>query len=173
MENQASSKSIILNQGLYLGITSVLISLVVYAMGNHVQPHWSVSVISVVVMIAFIVMGMNKFKTANGGFMSWGQAVKVGVGLTVVSTVIAIAYNLIFANFIEPDFMQQVAAVQQQAWVDAGMTSEQIESSKEMMEKFQSPVITSAIGLVVAAFVSFIVSAIAGVVLKNTADDQY
>ena len=173
MENQASSKSIILNNGLYLGIISVLMSLVVYATGNHLQPHWSVSIISVVAMIAFIIMGMNQFKTANGGFMSWGQAVKIGVGLTVVSTVIAIAYNLIFMNFIEPDFMQQVGAIQQQAWVDAGMTSDQIESSKEMMEKFQGPVISSAFGLLIAAFISFIVSAIAGAIMKQSSEEQY
>ena len=173
MENQASSKSIILNYGLYLGILSILISLVVYATGNHVQPHWSVSLINVIAMIAFIILGMNKFKADNGGFMSWGQAVKVGVGLTVISTVIVIFYNLLFINFIEPEFISQVAAVQEQAWVDAGMSSEQIEASKKMMENFQSPVISSAIGIVVAAFVSFIISAIAGAIMKQTPVEQY
>ncbi len=173
MENQASSKSIILNQGLYLGIISVLISLVVYATGNHLQPHWSVSIIGVVLMIVFIIMGMNKFKTNSGGFMSWGQAVKIGVGLTVVSTVIVIIYNQIFANFIEPEFMSQIAAIQEQTWVDQGMSSEQIDSAKSMMEKFQGPVISSAFGLVIAAFIGFIISAIAGAIMKQSAEEQY
>jgi hypothetical protein len=173
MENQASSKSIILNYGLYLGIISVLVSLVLYATGNHLQPHWSVSVLNAIIMIVMIVMGMKKFKTDNGGFMSWGQAVKIGVGLTVVSTLIVIVYNLIFMNFIEPDFMNQMAAVQEQAWIDQGMTSEQIDGAKEMMQKFQGPVISSAIGLVFAAFISFIISAIAGAIMKQSAENQY
>ena len=173
MENQASSKSIILNYGLYLGIISILISVVVYAMGNHVQPHWSVSVISIVAMITLIIMAMKKFKYENGNYMSWGEAVKIGVGLTIISTVIIIAYNLIFMNFVEPDFLQQVAAVQEQNWVDQGMSGEQIEAAKEMMQKFQGPVISSAFGLVVAAFISFIISAIAGAVMKNSAEEQY
>ena len=171
MENQASSKSIILNYGLYLGIISILISVVVYALGDHLKPHWSVSILNVVIMISLIIMGIKKFKSENSGLISWGQAVKIGVGLTVISTLIVIAYNLIFMTFIEPDFMQQVVAVQEQAWVDQGMTSEQIESTKEMMQKFQSPVISSAFGLVVAAFISFIISAIAGAVMK--AEEQY
>ena len=173
MENQASSKSIILNNGLYLGIISVLMSLVVYATGNHLQPHWSVGVISFVFMIVFIIMGMNQFKTNNGGYMSWGQAVKTGVGLVIVSAVISIAYNLIFASFIEPEYMQQLAAVQEQIWIDGGMSSEQIETSKEMMQKFQGPVISSAFGLVMAAFFSFIISAIAGAIMKQNAEEQY
>jgi hypothetical protein len=171
MENQTSSKSIILNYGLYLGVISILISAVVYAMGDHLKPHWSVSLLNIVTMIALIIMGIKKFKDENGGFMSWGQAVKVGVGLTVISTLIVIAYNLIFMTFIEPDFMQQVLAVQEQAWVDQGMSSEQTEAAKEMMLKFQSPLISSAFGLVVAAFIGFIFSAIAGAVMK--AEEQY
>jgi hypothetical protein len=173
MENQASSKSIILNYGLYLGIISVLVSLITYATGNHLQPHWSISVINVVIMVTMIVMGMKKFKTDNGGFMSWGQAVKVGVGLTMVSTIIVIVYNMIFMNFIEPDFMNQMAAIQEQAWVDAGMSSEEIDAAKTMMQKFQGPVISSAIGLVVAAFLGFVVSAIAGAIMKESAEEQY
>ena len=173
MENQVSSKSIILNQGLYLGIASVLINLVVYAMGNHLEPHWSVFPISMIVMIVFIVMGMKQFKKGNNGIMTWGQAVKVGVGLTMISAVIVTIYNLIFANFIEPDFAQQIAAVQEQAMVDAGYTSEQIETSKEMAAGFNGPVISSAVGLVVAAFIGFIISAIAGAVLKESGEEQY
>jgi hypothetical protein len=173
MENQTSSKNTILNYGLYLGIISVLVSLVVYAMGNHVKPHWSVSVINIVIMLTMIVMGMNKFKSDNNGFMSWGQAVKIGVGLTVVSTVIVIIYNQLFINFIEPDFMQQVMQVQEQSWIDSGMTSEGVESAKEMMQKFQGPLISSAVGLVVAAFIGFVVSAIIGAILKNSAEEQY
>ena len=173
MENQASSKNIILNYGLYLGIISVLVSLVIYATGNHLQPHWSVSVLNAVIMITMIVLGMKKFKLDNGGFMSWGQAVKVGVGLTMISTIIVIVYNQIFVNFIEPDFMNQMTVIQEQAWIDQGLTSDQIDGAKEMMQKFQGPVISSAIGLVVAAFISFVVSAIAGAIMKQSDEEQY
>ena len=173
MENQVSSKSIIINQGLYLGIVSILINLVVYALGNHLQPHWSVSVIFFVVLTGFIVMGMKQFKSSNGGFMSWGEAVKIGVGLTMISAVIVTIYNQIFMNFIEPDLMQQMSALQEQQWIDAGFSSDQIESSKEMMKKFQGPVISSAVGLVASAFFGFIVSAIAGAVMKESAEEQY
>lgn len=173
MENQASSKSIILNNGLYLGIISVFISLVVYATGHHLQPHWSVGVMGIILMIVFIIMGMNTFKTNNGGFMSWGQAVKIGVGLTIVSTVIATAYNLIFMNFIEPEYMTQIAAIQEQTWVDQGMSSDDIDAAKGMMKKFQGPVISSAFGFVMAAFISFIISAIAGAIMKQSAEEQY
>ena len=173
MENQANSKNIILNYGVYLGIASVLINLVVYAVGDYLNPHWSVSVLSGLLMIAMIVMANKKFKEDNGGYMSWGESVKVGVGLTVISAVVVIIYQQVFANVIEPEYMQQMLMVQEQKWVDQGLTSEQIESAKEMMQKFQGPVISSAIGIVVSAFIGFIVSAIVGAIMKNSAEEQY
>ena len=45
MENQANSKNVILNYGLYLGVASILLSLIIYATGNHLEPHWFFSVI--------------------------------------------------------------------------------------------------------------------------------
>lgn len=173
MENQASSKNIILNYGLYLGIASVLINLVVYATGDYLKPHWSVSVLGGVLMIGMIVFAFKKFKEINGGFMSWGQSVKIGVGLTVVSAIIVIAYQQLFQNFIEPEYMQQMMMMQEQAWIDAGMTSEGIDGAKEMMQKFQGPLISSAIGIVVAAFIGFVVSAITGAIMKQSAEEQY
>lgn len=173
MENQAPSKSIILNYGLYLGIASVLINLVNYAFGDYLKPHWSVSVLSGVLMIAIIVFAFKKFKEINGGFMSWGQSVKIGVGVTVISAVIVIVYQQLFQNFIEPEYMQQMMMMQEQAWIDGGMNSEGIDSAKEMMQKFQGPLISSAIGLIVAAFIGFVVSAITGAIMKQSAEEQY
>ncbi|MDG1529177.1 MAG: DUF4199 domain-containing protein [Polaribacter sp.] len=173
MENQASSKNIILNYGVYLGIASVLLNLVNYAIGDFLKPHWSISILSGVLMIVIIVMAFKKFKEINEGFMSWGQAVKIGVGLTMISAVIGIVYQQLFQNFIEPEFMQQMMMVQEQAWVDGGMSSDQIEGAKEMMQKFQGPLISSAIGLVVAAFIGFVVSAITGAIMKQSAEEQY
>ncbi len=173
MENQASSKNIILNYGLYLGIASVLINLVVYATGDYLKPHWSVSVLSGLLMIAMIVFAFKKFKEINGGFMSWGQSVKIGVGLTVISAVIAIIYQQLFQNFIEPEFIQQMMVIQEKTWIDQGMSSDAIETAKEMMQKFQGPLISSAIGIAAAAFIGFVVSAITGAIMKQSAEEQY
>jgi hypothetical protein len=173
MENQAPSKSIILNYGLYLGIASVLINLVNYAAGDYLKPHWSVSVLSGILMIAIIVFAFKKFKEINSGFMSWGQSVKIGVGVTVISAVIGIVYQQLFQNFIEPEYIQQMMMMQEQAWIDGGMNSEGIDDAKEMMQKFQGPLISSAIGLVAAAFIGFVVSAITGAIMKQSAEEQY
>ena len=173
MENQANSKSIILNYGLYLGIIGVFIHLAFYATGNLIKFGWLSGIIGFIAMIALIILGIKKFKTDNGGFLTFGQALKVGVGIAVISAVISTIYTLIFTNVIEPDFQAQMMEVQRQSWVDAGMTDEQIEASEAMAEKFNSPFITTPLALVVSAFFGFIISAIGGAIMKKTEEDQY
>ncbi len=173
MENQVSSKSIIVNTGIMFGAAGVLVSVVSYAMGAHLDPHWSVQVISVAMLVGFLVFGIKKFKTANGGFLTFGQAVKVGVGISVLAALVSVVYNYIFTSFIEPDFMNQLIEVQNQKWLDQGMTEEQIEASNAMMEGFQNPLLSSAIGIIASAFFGFVVSAITGAILKKSPEEQY
>lgn len=173
MENQVNSKKIILNYGAYLGIASVLISLVVYAMGMAVDRPWQQGIVSFLIMVVILVLGINQFKKENGGFVSWGQAVKVGVGISVISALISIVYNQVFINFIEPDFMTQLYEFEKQKWVDQGLLEEQIESATKIFEMMSGPVISSAVGIIAGALFGFIISAIAGAVMKKSAEDLY
>ena len=173
MENQASSKSTMLNYGLILGIVSILLSVSVYALGMHLDQDWRVSVISFVAMAVIIVLALRNFKTINLNILSWGQAVKIGVGIAVIGGVISIIYSLIFMNFIEPEFMAQMLDKQRLAWEEANMTTEQIEGAEAMMKTFSNPAITSAIGIIASAFFGFVISAIAGAIMKRTEEDGY
>ena len=171
MENQASSKSIILNYGLYYGVVSVLIAVIFYALDMHLEQGIVNSLVGIGVMIAFVVLAQKKFKTDNSNLMSFWQAVKIGMGVVLIATVISLIYNQIFANFIEPDFMNQMMEKQKQAWIDAGLNDEQIEAQAKMMKTFSGPLISSAFVLLAAAFFGFVVSAITGAIMKRTEED--
>ncbi|WP_405606067.1 DUF4199 domain-containing protein [Polaribacter sp. Asnod1-A03] len=173
MENQANSKSIILNYGLYLGLIGVVTHLLLYATGQLLELNWINSIVSIIAMIVLIVIGIKKYKSDSDGFMSWGQGVKIGMGITMVSAVITVVYILLFMNVIEPDFQQQAIEFQKQAWYDMGMTEEQIEASLEMTEKFQTPVISSAMMLGFSAFLGFVISAIIAAIMKKSEEETY
>lgn len=173
MENQADSKGIIINYGLTLAGISILLSLVIYAMGNHLEPHWSINALTFVAFIALIILGIKKFKEINGGFLSFGQAVKIGVGIAIISALIGSIYQYLFMTFIEPEFMSQVMELQQQKMLDQGMSEDQIEATQEWSAKFSSPFMMIAFGIIGSAIGGFIVSAIGGAIMKKSEEDQY
>ena len=173
MENQASSKSIILNYGLYLGVIGVILHLALWASGQLIELNWINSVVWIIALIAFTIVGIKKIRESAGGFISWGQGVKIGMGITMVAAVITVVYTLLFINVIDPGFQDMAIEVQKQAWLDAGMSEEQIEGATEMAAKFQSPGILSAMILAMSAFLGFVISAIVAAIMKKSEEEQY
>jgi len=170
MENQkTSAKQIMLNFGLYSGIAGILISVVNYAIGNIYEPHWSFTVVGVIIAIALIVLGLKQIKELNGGFLTIGEAIKTGLGIAVIGGIISVIYTFIFTSFIEPDFYVRMAEVSQQKLLDEypNFTDEQLESAQAMASKFTNPTMTAAFGLMGSLFFGFIVSLIAGAIMKK------
>jgi hypothetical protein len=173
MENQLSSKSFMVNNGIILGVASILFALVLYATGNHLSPHWSASIINAIIFIGIIIYGIKQFKEANDHFLSWGQGVKIGVGVAIVGSLIVVIYNYLFMNFIEPDFMNQMMEVQNQTYLDQGLTEEQIEAANKMTSSFSTPGIMAAVGIISYAIGGFIVSAIGAAIMKKSEEEAY
>ena len=124
-------------------------------------------------MIAIIVLGISQFKNANGGFLNWGQGVKIGVGIAILAALISVIYNYFFITFVEPDFMTQIMDIQNQKLLDQGRTEEQIEAANAMTEKFKSPLFASAFGIIGSAIGGFIISAIAAAIMKKSEEEIY
>jgi len=172
MENQANSKSIILNYGLYLGIIGVFLQLIKYAMGNHLENDMITGSISIIASIVLITLGIKKFKTTNNNLLSFGQSLKVGLGITIISLLISVVYMIIFTSFIEPTFKEQALEKTIESWRDQGMNEDMIEQyTKAAKDYFY----LSLYGMIVliSIFFGFVVSAVAGAIMKKSPEEQY
>ncbi len=173
MENQTDSKGIIIQYGLFYGAGLILFSLITYAMGKHLDGGYDSILITAAVIITCIVLGIKKFKKENNDFLYFGQAIKIGVGIAILGTLLSIVYNQVFINFIEPDFMEQVYLKAEQTLLDAGFSDEQIESNIAMQKKMSNPLISSAMGILFFAFIGFVISAITGAIMQRREEDTF
>lgn len=55
--------------------------------------NWIVGLISFILMIVFIAMGIKAFKAQNNGYLSLSQGLKVGLGIALISSIVAVVYN--------------------------------------------------------------------------------
>ncbi len=170
METQKlQARKFILNYGLILGVVSILISVVMYVTNSLVEQNWIASILGIVVMIVAITYGINEYKKSNGGFLTLGEAIKIGVGVALIAGIIGAIYQFIFMTYIEPDFLEKMMQVQFDNMIEQNpdMSEEQIEMSMEMGRKFSSPWITTAFQIVGNLFFGLIISVIAGLALKK------
>ena len=173
MKNQSSSKSTVINYGIYLGILGSVIHLALWASGKAIELGWLANLLSFIALIVFVVLGIKNYKEVNGGFISWGQGVKIGMGIAMISGVISVIYTLLFMNVIDPEFQQHAMDLERQKWVDAGMTQEQMDGANKMAEMFQGPGVLTGLILVMSAFFGFVVSAITAAIMKKSEEEQY
>ena len=141
MENQQmSTKTIALNYGLILGFVSILLHVVLFALGKHLEQDWKISVLSIVISAVAIVLGIKKFKESNNGLLSFGQGLKTGIAIAMISAVVYIIYTMIFMFVISPESMEHGLEIARQKLLEnPNMTDETIEAALSLQKKFSAP----------------------------------
>ncbi len=173
MENEkTSSKKIITNYGVLLGLVSVVLGVVMYVTGSYTDPHWIFSVIGFLILIGVISYGIKAYKTANNGYLTLSDALKVGIGIALIGGIIGAIWTLLLATVIEPEYTQNVIEAQKEKLVEQypDFSQEQLDQSLAMMEKFTSPYISFALSLIGSLFFGFIISLIAGLIMQKKQD---
>lgn len=101
--------------------------------------------------------------------MSLGEALKLGMGVAVISGLIAIVYTYVLINFLDPDTIEKTLEVTQNKILEENpeFSQEQLDGMKEMQRKFSGIGFLSAIILVFSLFFGFIISLITGLILRR------
>lgn len=170
MENQkVQAKKHILNYGILLGIVSIVLGVIMYVTNSHLEPGVIFAVIGFLILVAVISLAIKAFKKDNGGYLSLGEALKVGVGTAVIGAIISAIWMFVLITFIEPDYMAQVMEIQQEKMLEMNpnMTEAQIQSAMDISAKFSSPWIITAFAILQNLFFGFIIALVAGLVMKK------
>ena len=81
MENATSTlKSHILQYGILLGGISVVFNLMLFFLDMHYTQEPAVQWVNWGITISVIVLGIYNFRSSNEGFLSLGEALKLGLG---------------------------------------------------------------------------------------------
>jgi hypothetical protein len=170
MENSSSTlKSHILQYGILLGGISVVFALMLFFLDMHYTQESAVNWINWAITITILLMAIYSFRKSNDGFLSLSEALKLGLGISVISALVAIVYTFILINFLDPDTIEKTIEVTQNKMLDENpeMSQEQIDMAKEMQLKFSSIGVISTMILIFSLVFGFIVSLISGLILKR------
>jgi hypothetical protein len=167
-----SKKSIMINYGLLLAVLSILVSVTNYSFGDIYDPHWSVQVIGIALMIVLIVLGIKKYKELNEGYLSLGDAIKTGIGIAFVTTLIFMAYFYVFVKFIEPEFIATTTEINIEKVLDVNPdTPEESLEIQRNMTKDYFFIFAFGFMFIFNLFIGFVTSLIAGLAMKHTDEE--
>ena len=155
--------------GLILGGIGIVLALMLFSLEMHYKRGWEINLINFIITTSVIVLAISQFKKANQGFLSLGEAMKVGLGTAVVAGVVAILWNMVFTNFIEPDFMDKIFEISRDEMIEQNptLTDEQIEQGEGMIRLFTGTGMIAVMLLVGSLFFGSIISLVAGLIMKK------
>lgn len=166
---QASTKKIAINYGLLWGLAGIVSLIIFYSMDSHVGTNYVKSIIDTLVMIAAIVLGLRAFKADNGGYMSLGEALKTGLGISLIAGLIGAIFFYIFVSFIDTTFIDKLMEFQrEQALIqNPEMDPAVLDQGMEMSRNFMQPWLMSTFAVLGTLFFGFIITLITGLIMKR------
>ncbi|MEW2922418.1 MULTISPECIES: DUF4199 domain-containing protein [Flavobacteriaceae] len=167
-EQQPKATKFMLNYGLILGLVSIVFNVMLYTQKMHYEMSTPVIVISILLTAAAIFLGTNAYKKANGGFLKISEALKIAVGIALVSTIISLIYQYLLINFIEPDFMDKAFEIAKPKAFEQNpsMTEEQWEQGVAMQKSMGW--LRYPIGLIFGCVIGLVLGLISGLILKKS-----
>jgi hypothetical protein len=171
MDTQTPSiKSTIITFGVILGSISVAFQLMLFFLDMHYKNDSTAGIVSLIIMIGVLLYSFISLKKQNEGFLSLSEALKIGIGVSLVSALIGIVYTQILVNFLDPDTMKKSLELSMDTMraENPEMPQEALDTARSMQEKMSSPLIFSAVQIIFALFFGFIISLIGGLIVKKS-----
>jgi len=161
-----------LTYGLYLGIALVLVSVVFYATGHTFAK--SANYVTYAVMIIGIALAQINYRKSLGGFMSYGQAVGLGLLTMVFASIITGFFTYLLHTVIDPSLQDQLRlTIEEQLVKQGNVPEEQMDMAIEMATIFQKPAIMFVMSIFGGAFVGLLISLITSIFTQKKPTEDF
>lgn len=171
--NKPSLAKSTLPYGIIYGAILLLEFVASYALGLNSAENKGIGIAMgvlnyLVLPLLFIFLACNNYKNKiNGGYISFGESLKAGVAVSIVSSLISsIGTSLIY--LLVPDSKEQILEQTKISLAtQPNMTAEAMKMALNMTEVFMRPYILIPFSILVSAIMGLIFSLIIGAIVKK------
>ncbi|SEL44970.1 Protein of unknown function [Aquimarina amphilecti] len=165
-------KKYILKYGVIFGIISVIFSLTTYLRGNYTNQGLFHLILLSFITIGSIMTGLLVFKSKNNNFISLLEALKIGVGISILGGILLTSWEVLLIHYIDPEIITQLedAQIKKVAESSANFTQEEIEKKIKMTQRNTSAMSWILLGFIEDLIVGFLISLVSGLIIRKKRD---
>ncbi|SHE74527.1 Protein of unknown function [Mariniphaga anaerophila] len=164
-----------LTYGIYLGLISILLSVIIYITGLieklGLMGTALIGIASLVLTFVFLLIFSKNYRKEMGGYISFSDAFQFGLLAILFSVILSTVYNYIFHTLIDPEYTKNIMMVMQQKTItymeNAGVPETQIDKAIEKFEDLPSLWDTLRQGIVSGLISGVILSLITAAIVKK------
>ena len=169
MEQRSTFWRSAMTYGLYLGISLIVYNVILYIIGKNLDS--SLAWITYLIIAAGVIYSQIGYRNRDlGGYISYSTSLGFGVAVMICAGLIQSVYSVILFTYINPNLLDQLRTMQEEAMLQQGVPEDQIETLTDMMTKFRSPVFLAISSLFGFALFGFVISLITSIFVKKTDD---
>lgn len=170
-ENRTTIGKTALTYGLALSAILILVELLFYSLdiGRESKLRW----VAILIVIGTMIMGVKTFRDKElGGFISYGQSVKLSFFIGLISAIILGVFMYIFVKFIDLDFIDLILEQTEEDMLEKNpeITDMQFDMAMEYTEKFTTPFWISIGTLFMLSVQAIIIALIISIFMKKQDD---
>ncbi|MCK5845872.1 MAG: DUF4199 domain-containing protein [Bacteroidales bacterium] len=164
MDKDHSTFKLAMRPGLYIGLISVALSLVLWATISDLQLRSKLGyIVLAIVAFMFYKFTVSYRETNMGGEITYGESFKFQTSMTVVYSLISAIYSYLLFAVLDPGMVENIREMAAEEMYKQNMAEEQIEAAIEMQAMFMTPefmtistvFVTFLTGVLLALIVSF------------------
>ncbi len=166
METKTSMWPLALKWGLITGFAVVIFNLILYLIGESYNNTLNWVAYLILAISLFIAIKSYRDHELNG-YLRVSNALGLGTVIALISGIVAAIYFLIYANVLDPGYMDEALRVARENAIERGVEGDTLEQQMKMVEKFMTPGFILFFSLLWNVVVGFVLSIIAGLVFQN------
>jgi len=168
-QKKTSSIKFAMTYGLYVGLASIVYSVVLYFAGISLNS--AASNLGLLILILGIGISVKNYRDLeNGGFLEFGEGFKIGVLVSMFSGVFSSFYQLIFMKFIDPSILDKMKDMYYENAIEKGMSEAQLSQMDGMMGIIYNPFVLFLAGILSSLIFGALISLVAAAILKKKGD---
>ncbi|MBL0685704.1 DUF4199 domain-containing protein [Aquimarina mytili] len=162
-ETIISTKKFILKYGLILGVIGGIYFCIRFATDNIYTINWFYSSIEIILYISLI-YPIYRYKSLNKGILKVSEAIKIGIGISLIAYSLSLLYNRILIDIIQSEYIiQTLNETKQEALINnPNISPGDIQETIKANRKYYSFTV-----FMVNLMIGFVVSLIAGAILRK------
>lgn len=124
-----------------------------------------------IVIIASVYYAMKTWRDQfMDGLIRYGQAFKYGLVVMFLASVVYGFYNIIYINFLDPDYIMRSMTLLEESYEQMGFSEERTEMMLEMALTMQTPMFQAFSTIIGTTFLGLIISLIVAMFVRREGD---
>jgi hypothetical protein len=156
-----------LKWGIIGGLALCIYSVIAF-MFDLREAGWAGTLISVVLMIAFIVLAVKEHRDKElEGMVPFGRAFGTSMLTVLYMALIGAVFTFIYVKFIDPGMVDEIVRQARDGMIEGGSSEEEIEMGMKWVEMFTTPPMMAVWGFAANMFFGLIVGLIVSAIMRR------